>query len=185
MILWINGPFGVGKTSVARRLVETLNSAILFDPEHLGFVLRLTVPADGDVDFQTLPVWRESVLNFIDSLDRHYAGPIIVPMSIWKADYHRQIIGGLRSRGRDVRHVTLMASEDVLRGRIANSDDGNAVQWRVRHLRACLEALSGDGYATHLWTDHVQVKALAETLADLVRSELTHPERPGRTRSAE
>ena len=81
MISWINGPFGVSKTSVAQRLPETFDSAVLFDPEHLGVVLGRTVPADAHVDFQTLPVWRESVLQFVDSLDRHYAGPIIAPMS--------------------------------------------------------------------------------------------------------
>jgi 2-phosphoglycerate kinase len=69
VIAWINGAVGVGKTSVAQRLAETLDGAVLSDPEHLGFVLRLTVPADAHVDFQTPPVWRESVVQFVGSLD--------------------------------------------------------------------------------------------------------------------
>jgi AAA domain len=169
MIVWINGTFGVGKTSVAQRLLETLDGAVLFDPEHLGFVLRLTVPADAQVDFQTLPVWRESVVQFIDSLDRHYVGPVIVPMSIWRADYHEELIGGLRSRGRDVQHVTLMASEEVLRDRIERSDDLTATEWRTKHVRPCLEALSADTFASHLWTDQIPVAQLADTLAQLTR----------------
>jgi hypothetical protein len=37
VIVWINGPFGVGKTTVAERLVHDWPGATLFDPEVLGY----------------------------------------------------------------------------------------------------------------------------------------------------
>src|SRR5690348_7546872 len=44
MVIWINGAFGVGKTTVARALHERWPDAVVFDPEQLGFVLRRIVP---------------------------------------------------------------------------------------------------------------------------------------------
>jgi len=40
MILFINGPFGVGKTSATRVLVEETPDAMLYDPEVIGSILR-------------------------------------------------------------------------------------------------------------------------------------------------
>lgn len=40
MILFINSAFGVGKTTVARLLTRRIRSAVLFDPEWLGWMLR-------------------------------------------------------------------------------------------------------------------------------------------------
>ena len=39
VVVWINGAFGVGKTSVARALVRQWDGAALFDPEGVGALL--------------------------------------------------------------------------------------------------------------------------------------------------
>ena len=48
MIIWINGCFGVGKTTVAGRLKEKIDNSIIYDPEKVGIFL-----------FNTLPVKKE------------------------------------------------------------------------------------------------------------------------------
>jgi len=40
VVILLNGAFGVGKTTVARRLVERLPAGAFYDPERIGFVLR-------------------------------------------------------------------------------------------------------------------------------------------------
>ena len=46
MIVFINGPFGVGKTTVAERLVGRLPGSLLFDAELVGsFLRRIVAPA--------------------------------------------------------------------------------------------------------------------------------------------
>ena len=45
---------GVGKTSVAKRLVKLLPNAVIVDPEHVGFVVSRTRIGD----FQDAPAWR-------------------------------------------------------------------------------------------------------------------------------
>ncbi len=43
MIVWINGPFGIGKTSVVRELVGLIPESRVHDPERLGWLLKRTV----------------------------------------------------------------------------------------------------------------------------------------------
>ncbi len=45
-IVWINGSFGAGKSTVALELTESWPGAVLFDPELVGILLRTVVPHD-------------------------------------------------------------------------------------------------------------------------------------------
>ena len=36
MIIWINGSFGVGKTSTAEVLKNELDKSVIYDPEEIG-----------------------------------------------------------------------------------------------------------------------------------------------------
>ena len=36
MIIWINGSFGVGKTSTAELLKNELDKSVIYDPEEIG-----------------------------------------------------------------------------------------------------------------------------------------------------
>ena len=40
MIYWINGSYGVGKTTIAECLVKELKKAYVFDPEAVGNAVR-------------------------------------------------------------------------------------------------------------------------------------------------
>lgn len=64
MIIMINGAFGVGKTSVAEALNQTLDNSMLYDPEEVGFMLRNIVTEkvlesdEKTNDFQDLELWK-------------------------------------------------------------------------------------------------------------------------------
>ena len=66
MIVWINGPFGVGKTTLAVELAARIENSFIFDPEEVGFMIRkLTPPSKQLADFQDYPLWRELVVKTI------------------------------------------------------------------------------------------------------------------------
>ncbi len=44
MIIWVNGAFGAGKTTLCDELVERVPDAMLFDPEWVGHILAQWVP---------------------------------------------------------------------------------------------------------------------------------------------
>ena len=92
LVVWINGAFGVGKTAVAEALVRLLPSAVLFDPESLGVVLRDVVPVDEQTgDFQDIPAWRATTLAAVVSLARSRAGVVVVPMTLVDSGYFEEI----------------------------------------------------------------------------------------------
>ena len=116
MIIWLNGGFGAGKTTLAEELRQRLPNALMYDPEDVGLMLWKWMRPDGD--FQHLPSWRELVVATALSLRRHHADTLIVPMSLIRDSYRTEILGGLAGAGEDVLHVFLEVDAGVLRERL-------------------------------------------------------------------
>jgi predicted kinase len=116
MIIWINGGFGAGKTTLAEELHRRLPEAVVYNPEDVGLMLWKWMPPNGD--FQHLPSWRELAVTTALSLRRHHADTLIVPMSLIRDAYRAEILGGLADAGEDVLHVFLEVDAGVLRERL-------------------------------------------------------------------
>lgn len=116
VIIWLNGGFGAGKTTLAKELHRRLPDALVYDPEDVGLMLRKWMPSDAD--FQHLPSWRELVVATALSLRKHHAETLIVPMSLIRDTYRTEILGALADAGAEVLHVFLEADPDVLRARL-------------------------------------------------------------------
>jgi predicted kinase len=116
VIIWVNGGFGAGKTTLAEELHRRLPDAVMYDPEEVGIMLWKWVPPDGD--FQHMASWRELVVATALSLRKHHAETLIVPMSLIREAYRAEILGGLADAGEEVLHVFLEADASVLRERL-------------------------------------------------------------------
>ena len=116
VIIWINGGFAAGKTTLAEELHRRLPDAVVYDPEDVGLMLWKWIRPDGD--FQHLPSWRELAVATALSLRRHHADTLIVPMSLIRDAYRAQILGGLADAGEQVLHVFLETDAAVLRERL-------------------------------------------------------------------
>jgi len=127
VIIWINGGFGAGKTTLAEELHRRLPDAIVYDPEEVGLMLWKWTPRDGD--FQHLPSWRELVVATALSLRRHHADTLIVPMSLIRDAYREEILGGLEDAGEEVLHVFLEVDADALRERLNARDPRPDKDW--------------------------------------------------------
>lgn len=154
-VVWINGAFGVGKTTVARAVQAHLKGSVLFDPEQVGFLLRSLLPADLQLtlDFQDIPLWRQLTRTTIEGLVKEYKQPVIVPMTLVHASYFDEIVGELRRTGINVQHVALMASACTLRRRIWKQCWMPGLRWRLKQIERCLKALQDPLFATHIDTD--------------------------------
>ncbi|GAA1093970.1 AAA family ATPase [Kitasatospora arboriphila] len=178
MLLWINGPFGGGKTQTAYELRRRLPGSVVCDPEHLGFGLHRMLPPALRGDFQDLETWRRGVFEVLDLvLDRH-PGPVLVPMTVVDPQYFRETVGRLRDRGHDVRHFALLAERDTVLRRLRGRGLGHALRaaagkdaplrresFAVSRLDLCLERLRGEEFAEHLWTDRLTVAQVADRIA--------------------
>ena len=158
MLVWINGPFGVGKTTLAGRLAERWPDALVVDPEHVGMMLmQWSRPHGlGVDDFQDLPLWRELVVAAVGGLHTEVGRPLIVPMTLLDTGYFEQVVGGLRGRGIDVRHFCLTAPAAVVTGRLASRGepgqpaDPGAMTWALERLERYTPAMSDPRFGEFL-----------------------------------
>jgi hypothetical protein len=116
VIIWLNGGFGAGKTTLAEELHRRVPDAVVYDPEQVGAMLWKFMRPNGD--FQDLPSWRELVVATALSLRRHHADTLIVPMTLIRDAYRAEILGGLAAAGEEVLHVFLELDAGVLRQRL-------------------------------------------------------------------
>lgn len=117
MIVWINGSFGSGKTTLVSELSARWPDALVVDPEDVGLLLGRIVP-NGTGDFQDLVLWRRHVAELLIGLHEEYARPILVPMSLLNPDYRAEVFDALHTAGVPVRHFCLRVPADVLVRRV-------------------------------------------------------------------
>ncbi|MEV5913087.1 hypothetical protein DMH25_14860 [Streptomyces sp. WAC 01325] len=180
MLLWINGPFGGGKTQTAHEIQRRLPGSVICDPEHAGFGLRRTLPPELRGDFQDLTSWRQGVVEVLDLALTKHDGVVIAPMTVTNSDYFAETVGRLGELGHDVRHFSLLAQRETVLKRLRERGFGHLLQrvagknaglrresWAVRQLDHCLERLREPEFAEHLWTDHSTVPKTADRIAVL------------------
>jgi hypothetical protein len=168
MLLWINGPFGGGKTATACELNRRLPGSVVCDPEHVGFGMRRMLPTALRGNFQDLPAWRHSVVELLRLTLAGYDGPVIVPMTLVDSGYFREVIGSLREDGFAVRHFTLLAEPATVRRRLGRRSLGTEVRrgsWAVEHLGEHLQRLGAPEFAAHIHTDRLTVAQVADAVA--------------------
>ncbi|MFH8939578.1 AAA family ATPase [Streptomyces griseosporeus] len=195
MLLWINGPFGGGKTQTAHEIQRRLPGSVVCDPEHAGFGLRRMLPPGLRGDFQDLASWRQGVVEVLDLALTHHDGVVIAPMTVTDSGYFAETVGRLRELGHDVRHFTLLAERETVLERLRERGFGRLLKavagknaglrresWAVRQLDHCLERLREPEFAEHLWTDHSTVPKTADRIAVLAGLTL-RPNTEGRLRT--
>ncbi|WP_432189145.1 AAA family ATPase [Streptomyces sp. Tue6028] len=194
MLLWINGPFGGGKTQTAHEIRRRLPGSVICDPEQAGFGLRRMLPPELRGDFQDLASWREGVVEVLDLALAKHDGVVIAPMTVTNSRYFEETVGRLRERGHDVRHFALLAERETVLERLRERGFGHLLRyvagkdaplrresWAVQQLDHCLERLREPEFAEHLWTDHTTVAKTADRIAVLAGLTLT-PNRDGALR---
>ena len=188
-LIWLNGPFGGGKTQTAHELLRRLPNSVVCDPEHAGFGLRRMLPPTLRGDFQDLTAWREGVVEVLDLALRKYDGPVIAPMTVTNPDYFEETVGRLRNLGHEVHHFSLLARRETVLKRLRERGFGHALQfvtgkntrrhvpgrrglpglgrdtWAVSKVDFCLERLQGKQFATHVWTDTLSIREVADEVA--------------------
>ncbi|AXG78525.1 AAA family ATPase [Streptomyces paludis] len=169
MLLWINGPFGGGKTQTAYEIRRRLPGSVVCDPEHVGFGLHRMLPAGLRGDFQDLSAWRQGVYEVLDLALREHPGVVIAPMTLTDRGYFEEIIGRLRAAGHEVRHFALLAERATVLRRLTERGWGTGLKresFAVRKLDHCLDALADPLFAEHLHTDRLTLPGVADRIAE-------------------
>ncbi len=125
MIVLINGPFGVGKTTAAHEVIPLLPNAMLFDPEEVGAGRRRPLePLGATDDYQGLPLWRALRVDLAARVQTEYGRHLIMPMAILRRNSFEEVTHGLRARDIPMTCFRLVASRETLTQHIISRPDG-------------------------------------------------------------
>jgi chloramphenicol 3-O-phosphotransferase len=168
-VIWINGSFSAGKTTVASLVVEQLAGSFLLDPESIGAAFRdHVVPASlYPGGFQDLSLWRSFTRDAVLDAAERSDSVIVVPMTVARPDYFEEIVGQIRARVR-LDHYTLMASRDtILRREASRFDDTRMAAKTVDYV---LPELADSRYAVHLDVETQSPQDIAVEIVRQIRS---------------
>ncbi len=154
MFILLNGSFGIGKTTVARRLVESLPGAVIYDPEAPGFVLRrlpawmLGLKKQPD-DYQDLALWRSLIAPGARRAGRR-AAIVVVPMAFTNRAHFDAFAAALSEDG-PVHRICLIASLETIQRRLqarARQEGSEVSAFQVRRSAECVKAHGHPAFGT-------------------------------------
>jgi hypothetical protein len=175
MVFFINGAFGIGKTTVARSLSRRIPGSVIFDPERIGFVLQRFRRISGRPveDFQDLRSWRRLSILGIRAA-RAFRPHVIVPMAISSLSYLREIREGVARFEPRAPHFCLIAPLPIVRERLQrrsgwSTEEGRA--WQYRRAAECCSAHEGAGFEERIPTGDRTADQVTEYLLERLRAE--------------
>lgn len=160
MIVWINGGFGSGKTSVSEYL--QLNHGFeVFDPETVGFYLREVLPESMVTpDFQDIALWRSlnnQIIKTFETLDKHIA----IPMTVTDKTYFEALTEDLHFK-----HIILDNKGETLRQRLIKRGDTDP--WAFEQIARCVEGLALlDGH--RIICDELTVEEVGHRIMEVIQ----------------
>ena len=153
MIYWLNGAYGVGKSTVTESLKPLLNNAHVYDPEVTGDAIRDSYPEALFRDtFEQYPLWLEVNYRILKDLNTCLDGDIIVPMTLLREASYTAVIERLKADGVAVRYIFLDADAETLQHRMVDLGREEPDSWCVNHIEACLRAQAAERHAIHVNT---------------------------------
>lgn len=143
MIIFINGAFGAGKTTLAEYFVQNNENFMLFDPEEVGFMLRTIIPNhfkkdhERTGDFQDLDSWRILTVEVLKTLSEQYRCHFVVPMTLCNKEYCEYIIENASSITDKCYHFILEATQETIHSRLRKRGDEEGC-WSFKQTERCI-----------------------------------------------
>ena len=175
MIILINGSFGVGKTTVAKLLVDRIPKSTLFDPEIIGFVLKrlpkfISLKGCGTEDYQDILLWRRLTTLIALMIHNSLERTIIIPMTFCKLEYLNQLRFVLLHHA-EVHHFCLIAPVEVIyerlrkRGVHSSSAEG---QWVYPRTTRCCKVHRTPEFYRHIDTNGKSPSEVADDILEKI-----------------
>lgn len=166
MIIWINGSFGVGKTSIAELLKNELYKSFIYDPEEIGGFLSNMFNHEKD-DFQDYELWRtlnSDILKYLCSIYEI----VIVPMTIISNEYYDEIVNELETTGIKINHFILCASKENIINRLDSRE--NSTEWAYNQVDKCINAFESNKFrGKKINTDNITISDVVKIIIDSIQ----------------
>lgn len=163
MIIWIDGAYGVGKSTLAEKLHALLPNSFIFDAENVGNAVRDNMPQSVyyNETFEGYPLWFYVCNELLTELTDRFDGVVLVPMTLMRRESFAKFAEPLRGRGIEIVHVLLESSKEVIHDRILARGESEDC-WCMRHIDDCLSAQQHFEYV-------IRVQSLGQTAEELAK----------------
>jgi hypothetical protein len=171
MVVFINGSFGIGKTTVSRLLAAQLPGSAIFDPEPMGVALLhlAAIVAPRKDDFQDLAAWRWLGARAL-RIARSLRSTVIVPMAFTNLGYLEEFRSSVRDRGALTLHFCLTAPLPVVIARLHARQSQGPTPWQRRRAAECCAAHQAPEFAEHVPTADRTAHEVANEIATQIRN---------------
>ena len=172
MILFLNGSFGVGKTTVGRILRRHIAGSVLYNSEWTGSVLMhlpIKFRGSGTDDFQDIHLWRRSVVKGVKFFRFFARETVIVPMAFCRKDYFDEVVGEILQFDNQIRIFCLQASFETIVKRLEKRGEkieSGEYNWSIRHAKECTDSLKSEYFGEIIVTDE---KNAVEVAAEILK----------------
>jgi len=180
VIVFINGSFGIGKTSTARALRALMPGSVIYDPEFVGFFVRrmprwMRLENRDTGDYQDMPAWRHWAVRGL-RLARLRSDLVFVPMAFSNLAYLKEFREGARRMDPDVRHFCLVAPLEVVERRIAGRGGTQRdLAWQRGKAKICCEAHKSADFAVRIDAATLTPEQIAHDITRVLRIPATSP----------
>ena len=157
-VIVLNGPMGVGKTSVGKYIADTHAGTAFIDGD---WCLDLH-PFVGNRETKTMAI--DNILHLINNYRKCSLCKMIVLVWLMDDEWVRQsIVDGISSMNLEVQYVTLMCDRDELVRRWKNDDrcEWRTDEWLAVSLKSLLQFASQKGIID---TTGLSIRGVAEML---------------------
>lgn len=179
MIIWIDGTYGVGKTTVAKRLKKKRGSEpkLLEADKYINETIKKIVEEakashttphiDGNI-----PQNNMSLKKFKKIIEEKYEVTnkrLIVDMALTEIECKENLFDLLRKEGKNIVHFILTAHEKILREQIKQDKD-RMKELAFDELKSNIQFLK-DSYPGAIWiqTDNGYVGDIAEEIIAIIK----------------
>jgi broad-specificity NMP kinase len=156
-LLWLNGPFGVGKSTVAR-LLHARRGGVVIETAGLGGVLGGLGTGETAAG---VGLWLGKIAG---ALAQDSGGVVMLPMTVYRSGSVETVLGALAMGGTDVSHVVLTCHTAQLAARIHRGpfDD----ETKRSHLAQLTPSLAGLAFIAH----DLEVDTTCRSAADVAEA---------------
>lgn len=162
MIIWISGPYGVGKSTLAEVLEKKIENALIFDAEEVGNAVRGNYPDDpyGYI-FEDYPLWSEFCYQLLKDIHNKFEKNILVPMTLVRPASYTNIIQKLLDDGIAVKFIILEANYENVHDRIlARGEDEDC--WCMENIEMSSRESKAIEGGCYICTDNRTVEELVD-----------------------
>ena len=167
MIIWLSGPYGVGKSTLAEAMAAKMENAFLFDAEEVGNAVRGNYPdCPYGYIFEDYPLWGEFCYMLLKDVHEKFRKDILVPMTLLRRESFG-IIEKLNRDGINTHLIVLEADYQTVHDRILarGEEEGCWCMENIELAREGSAALPG----IHIQTDDKTVDELCDEVLIQVR----------------